>query len=183
MNTNYVWYISGALSAYHAPEILQTLKANFGTPKAIIVSKAALNFTSVKALKAIGHCRVVVNGWHEFEKAEISHVDIVDPNSIVLCYPATLNTISKFSIGDCSSPFLLALQCSQAQIVFAPALPPGGHESFVFQNFRKKSEKTTRIHVLPTVPVKSAASVHLRANAIPSMWTVVNFLKDLLSTS
>ena len=67
-------------------------------------------------------------------------------------YPATMHFLARLALGLADTPALLALQCTQAPIGLAPALPPGGWESPALERHLQVLEQRRNVVVAPPRP-------------------------------
>ncbi|GAA5068889.1 phosphopantothenoylcysteine decarboxylase/phosphopantothenate--cysteine ligase [Thermocatellispora tengchongensis] len=94
----------------------------------VVVTRSAERFVTRQALGGRLATDVLLDAWPG-EEATARHVEWADWAEAVVVYPATLQFMARLALGLADTPALLAAQCTNAPVVVAPALPPGGLES------------------------------------------------------
>ncbi|GAA1410066.1 flavoprotein [Catellatospora coxensis] len=120
----------------------------------VVLTRSALQFLTPTAVGAITGRAAQVDEWAG-PVAEAVHVTWQQWAQAVLVYPASLNYLARLAVGLADSPSLLAIQCSAAPVVVAPALPPGGWDSPVTAAHVAALAQRPTVTVLPPVPVRS----------------------------
>ncbi|GFH39521.1 flavoprotein [Streptomyces pacificus] len=150
---------TGSVAAAHLPFWASWLKVGHpGTEVRYVLTGAATRFVTREALVAIGGCDVLVDRWSDEPEPRARHVDLAQWPDAVVVLPATLNYLARVAIGLGDSPSLLALQCTQAAIALAPALPPGGAESAAYAEHAAKLRARRNVVVVPPHPGRSTTS-------------------------
>ncbi|WP_280264288.1 flavoprotein [Nocardia wallacei] len=148
-------YVTGAAMAAMTPVSLLALRAMRPADEVhVVLSAAAHRFVTREACAMHAH-RVSADDWDEMGSGR--HVELIRWPDAVVVYPATLNFVTRFSLGQADTPAMLAIQCTSAGVVIAPGLPPGGAESFAFRQAVGRLEGNRRIELLPTMVAPSAA--------------------------
>jgi len=106
----------------------------------VAITRSAERFVTRSSLAARSNNDVFLDAWADEGVAEASHVELADWAEAVVVYPATLSFVSRLALGAADSPVLLACQCTQAPVVLAPALPPGGVDSAAYKKHRAELE-------------------------------------------
>ncbi|MGW5384128.1 flavoprotein [Nocardia sp. NPDC003963] len=150
---NILLYVSGAVTAATTPLVLHALDSMRPRDEVrVVLSRSARRFVTPLACGA-GIRTVLTDDWDELSHGE--HVELSRWPEVIVVYPATLNFVTRFSLGTADTPFLLAAQCSPARMIIAPALPPGGVGSVAFTGARDRLAGQERIVVLPTTSAPS----------------------------
>jgi phosphopantothenoylcysteine decarboxylase / phosphopantothenate---cysteine ligase len=121
---------SGSVNVALLPFWVQWLTAGYPALRTrVVLTRTAERFVSRAALAALTHADVVPDAWPEEPTAQARHVELAEWADAVAVYPATLHFLARYALGLADTPALLALQCTAAPVVVAPALPPGGWQS------------------------------------------------------
>ena len=150
---------TGSVTAAHLPFWASWLKVGHpGTEVRYVLTGAATRFVAREALVAIGGCDVLADRWPDEPEPRARHVDLAQWPDAVVVLPATLNYLARLALGLGDSPSLLALQCTQAAIALAPALPPGGAESAAYAEHSAKLRARRNVVVVPPHPGRSTTT-------------------------
>ncbi|WP_169847059.1 flavoprotein [Rhodococcus rhodnii] len=137
------------------PLCLQMLRATRPADEVwVALSAASRRFVTPDAC-AMHADRVVLDDWNQMGSGE--HVELSRWPDAIIVYPASLNFVTRFSLGAVDTPAMLSIQCSAAPIVIAPALPPGGAESFSFGQAKTRLGEHARVQLLQTIVAPSVA--------------------------
>lgn len=90
----------------------------------VVLTRSATRFVTPEAVAHRSGGRVLLDEWETGCGAR--HVELAQEADAVIVHPATLDYLSRVAAGRGDSPSVLALQCTAAPVVLAPALPPGG---------------------------------------------------------
>lgn len=163
-----LFYVTGAAMAppLTPPLCLQTLRAMRPADEVrVALSAAALRFVTRDAC-AMHADHVLLDDWDRIRNGQ--HVELSRWPDVIVVYPASLNFVTRFSLGTVDTPVMLSIQCSAARIVIAPALPPGGAESFSFEQATARLEGHRRVELLPTIVAPSAVlGTEVRGAPVP----------------
>lgn len=150
---------TGSVTAAHLPFWASWLKMGQpGVEVRYVLTGAAGRFVTHEALTAIGGCEVLADRWPEEPEPRARHVDLAQWPDAVVVLPATLNYLARLALGLGDSPSILALQCTQAAIALAPALPPGGAQSAAYAEHSAKLAGRRNVVVVPPHPGRSTTS-------------------------
>ncbi|MFC8826789.1 flavoprotein [Streptomyces sp. NPDC057137] len=150
---------TGSVTAAHLPFWASWLKMGQpGVEVRYVLTGAATRFVTREALVAIGGCEVLADRWPEEPEARARHVDLAQWPDAVVVLPATLNYLARLALGLGDSPSMLALQCTEAAIALAPALPPGGAQSAAYAEHSAKLADRSNVIVVPPHPGRSTTS-------------------------
>lgn len=173
---------TGSVTAAHLPFWASWLK--MGQPEVevrYVLTGAATRFVTREALVAIGGCDVLEDRWPQEPEPRARHVDLAQWPDAVVVLPATLNYLARLALGLGDSPSMLALQCTEAAIALAPALPPGGVRSAAYEEHSAKLAGRRNVVVVPPHPGRSTTSGRREAWA-PASFPDVLAAADTLRT-
>jgi phosphopantothenoylcysteine decarboxylase/phosphopantothenate--cysteine ligase len=118
---------TGSVSATFLPFWLNWLRLSYPALETqVVLTRSAERFVTPAAVAAFSARPVLADAWPDEPSHGARHVELAEWADTVAVYPATLHYLARLALGLADTPSLLALQCSQAPIVLAPALPPGG---------------------------------------------------------
>ncbi|PBC64023.1 hypothetical protein BKI49_09970 [Streptomyces sp. Tue6028] len=144
---------TGAIAAAHLPTWISWVRTVHPEVQLrIVVTRNATRFVSTEALRVLGDCEVIEDQWESIPgHYRAFHVEIAEWADATLVYPATMNFLTRFSIGMTDTPALLALQCTEKPVVVAPSLPTGAAGSPPVTRHLATLEAARNVTVLPTV--------------------------------
>lgn len=173
---------TGSVTAAHLPFWASWLHMGHpGTEVRYVLTGAAGRFVTREALVAISGSDVLTDRWPDEPEPRARHVDLAQWPDAVVVLPATLNYLARLANGLGDSPSLLALQCTQAAIALAPALPPGGLESPAYAEHAARLGARRNVAVVPPHPGRSTTSGKREAWA-PASFPEVLAAADRLRT-
>jgi phosphopantothenoylcysteine decarboxylase/phosphopantothenate--cysteine ligase len=119
---------AGSVSATFLPYWLDWLRLSYPDLQTqVVLTRSAERFVTPTAAAAFTSRPVLRDDWQPDETTRGAlHVELTEWADAVAVYPATLHFLARLALGLADSPSLLALQCGNAPVVVAPALPPGG---------------------------------------------------------
>lgn len=118
----------------------------------VLLTPSATRFVTPAAIAARLGAEVSLDRWAEDESCA-THVKLWDWADGAVVHPATFDYLSRLATGRGDSPSLLALQCmTGTPIVIAPALPPGGRQSVVYEQNRGQLQERPHVKVLDPQP-------------------------------
>ena len=98
----------------------------------LVLTRSASRFVSPDALSVIAARPVQTDAWPEtFTTAP--HVELAEWADAFAVYPASAHYLARLAAGLADTPSLLALQCTNAPVAVAPALPEGLWETKLMQ--------------------------------------------------
>ncbi len=113
--------VSGGIAAYKAPALVRALVKS-GHEVQVIVTGAALSFTTALSLSTVSGRPVRTSLLDPAEEGTVGHIELADWPDIVVVAPATADLMAKSAhglAGDLASTVLLA---TQAPVLWAPAM-------------------------------------------------------------
>lgn len=168
---------TGSLNAAFLPRDLAWLRTAYPELETqVVLTRSALQFVTPTATGSITGRPALVDEWPA-PVAEAVHVTLQQWAQAVLVYPASLNYLARLALGLADSPSLLAIHCSAAPVVVAPALPPGGWDSPVTAAHVAALRARPTITVLPPVPVRSFSTGRDDAHGPPPFAAVLGTLE------
>lgn len=145
-----LWVVTGSISAADTPFWATWLRQAYPDVHIrMVLTPTAAGLVSAAALSARLSEPVVPDRWPEGEGRAV-HVEWQNWAEAILVFPATLDYLSRFAAGLAGAPSLLAAQCTEAPVVLAPALPPGGVRSHAFRRAVELLEPRANVAVAPT---------------------------------
>lgn len=178
---------TGSVTAAHLPFWASWLKMGQpGVEVRYVLTGAATRFVTREALVAIGGCEVLEDRWPDEPEPRARHVDLAQWPDAVVVLPATLNYLARLALGLGDSPSMLALQCTEAAIALAPALPPGGVRSAAYEEHSAKLAGRRNVVVVPPRPGRSTTSGRREAWApasFPEVLAAADTLRAELATA
>jgi phosphopantothenoylcysteine synthetase/decarboxylase len=146
---------TGSLNATFLPRDLAWLRIAYPQLETqVVLTRSAQQFITATAVGAITGRPAIIDEWPQ-PVADAVHVELQQWAQAIMVYPASLNYLARLALGLADSPSLLAIACSGAPVVVAPALPPGGWGSEVTAGHVAALQRRTTVTVLPPVPVRS----------------------------
>ncbi|MBA0053570.1 hypothetical protein E0L36_22630 [Streptomyces sp. AJS327] len=146
-----------------------------------VVTRSAERFVTRSAVTAFAGGQVLQDVWPDHDEPETGakHVELAHWPDAVVVYPASFHFVSRLALGVADTPMLLALQCTRAPVVVAPALPPGGYESPAFQRHLETLKERPNVAVVPPLPGVSLTTGRNDASVVPDLNLVVPVLERL----
>ncbi|MEU7551675.1 flavoprotein [Streptomyces sp. NPDC044571] len=117
-----------------------------------IITRSATKFVTPTALSVFAGHTPQLDSWTEEPEKSAAHVEMAEWADTVIVHPATFHFTSRLALGVADTPVLLALQCTRAPIVLAPALPPGALASAAWESHMAALERRANVHVVPPHP-------------------------------
>ncbi|MFF8646407.1 flavoprotein [Streptomyces sp. NPDC015345] len=144
----------------------------------MVLTHSAQRFVTQQALAGRLHRNgeVMLDEWPEHE-ATARHVELAEWAQAVVVYPATFHFLARLALGLADSPSLLACHCTAVPVVVAPALPPGGLESTVFQSHWATLAARPNVVLVPPGPGVSLTTGRSEAWVPPLLPEVISLLE------
>ncbi|WP_331730006.1 flavoprotein [Streptomyces sp. NBC_00073] len=117
-----------------------------------VITRSATKFVTPTALSVFAGHTPQLDSWGEEPETSAAHVEMAEWADTVIVHPATFHFTSRLALGVADTPVLLALQCTRAPIVLAPALPPGALASAAWESHMAALERRPNVHVVPPHP-------------------------------
>ncbi|MFI2370943.1 flavoprotein [Streptomyces sp. NPDC018833] len=144
-----------------------------------MVTRSAERFVTRTALTAFAGDEVLRDVWPDEPEVGARHVELAQWPDAVVVHPATFHFVSRLALGVADTPLMLALQCTQAPIAVAPALPPSGVESFAYRQHVAALEQRPNVTVVPPQPGFSVTTGRMDAAVATPLPEVVPALERL----
>lgn len=145
----------------------------------VILTRAAERFVTRATLTPILGRPVLQDTWPEEPEVGAAHVDLAQwPDSIAV-YPASLHFTARLALGLADTPTMLALQCTSAPIVLAPALPPGGATSHAYLRHLEALSGRANIAIAPPKPGFSVTTRQADASTVAPLSELIPLLEQL----
>ncbi|ROV70441.1 flavoprotein [Streptomyces globisporus] len=171
---------TGALGVSALPGWLGWLRETYPeTETKVLLTRQASTFVAPAALAAIGGRPVEHDSWSTEPTTAALHVQLSQWADAIAVYPATFHFVSRFATGLADTPSLLALQCTNAPIGIAPALPPGGYESHAFRSHLSALRDRRNVVVAPPEPGRSVTSGRIEASTTAPLTTLLPMIEEL----
>lgn len=174
---------SGAVSVLHMPFWLNWLAGAYPDLEVrVVLTRSAERFATRETLGLLSRRPALADRWPEEYTDGALHVRLWEWFDCALVYPACLNYIARLANGMGDAPSLLALQCSEAPIVVAPALPPGALTNPLVADHFTRLGRRPNVVVAPTRPSVSVTTGNRDSDGLVPMWTAVELLEGLRAT-
>ncbi|MFG2678574.1 flavoprotein [Streptomyces sp. NPDC048392] len=142
--------VTGSAAAGAMPQWLTWLRSAYPELGVkVVMSRSAERFVTPMSLRLRLDEDVLIDSWDDCERAR--HVEHAEWAEAVVVHPATFHFTARFALGLADTPALLTLQCTDALVALAPALPPGGLESRAFQQHWASLAADPRVVLVPPI--------------------------------
>lgn len=156
---NLVLVVSGSLRAAFAPYMINWIRIHRPDIELRVVrTRAARSFVTRPALQQLAGRSVDDDEWDADAVGPALHIELAQWADAVLVYPATLDYVGRVARGEGDTPSLLMIACSDAPVVIAPALPPGGLEGRTYSRHVEDIQRLTGVVVAAPKLGMSAAT-------------------------
>ena len=156
---------TGSVSTMYLPAWVSWFSETY--PKAVLrvmITHSAQAFLGMAALQAFAKFPIEVDSW-EGHETEAYHVELGQWADAFVIYPATANYISRYAMGACDSPAMLALQSTESPVLLSPALPPGFLKSEAWRMHSEAIIRRPNAVIVP--PTKGQSSFDSSIEAYP----------------
>ncbi|WP_331721254.1 flavoprotein [Streptomyces sp. NBC_00212] len=158
---------TGALGVMFMPMWAHWLKSSYPQLELkTMLTRSAQQFVGPAAVLALSGGPLLSDAWPTDSVATAVHVELTEWADAVLVHPATFHFTSRLAMGMADTPLLLALQCTQAPIAIAPALPPGGCTSSAY--LRNLETLAARPNVVVVPPIQGLSATTGKNDASPA---------------
>jgi phosphopantothenoylcysteine decarboxylase/phosphopantothenate--cysteine ligase len=169
---------SGAVNVAFLPFWLNWLTLSYPQLEIqIVLTRSAEKFVTRAALTALAHHEVLPDAWPDEPQPGARHVELVEWADAVAVFPATMHFLARLALGVADTPALLALQCTPAPIVLAPALPPYGWQSPAVTGHVAALRRRPNVVIAPPRPGPSVTTGRDDGWIPPPFPTVLRFLE------
>ncbi|MFF6998419.1 flavoprotein [Streptomyces sp. NPDC008313] len=144
---------TGSLGVMFMPMWLNWLRTAYPDIEVrTVLTRSAQRFVTRDAVTAFAGGTVLQDVWPDEPEEGATHVQLAQWPDTVVVHPATYSFVSRLALGVADTPLLLALQCTAAPIAVAPALPPGGAESYGYRRHVAALAERPNVTVVPPQP-------------------------------
>lgn len=144
---------TGALGVLFMPMWLSWLRISYPDLEIrSMVTRSALRFVTPDALAIFAGHQAALDEWPTGPQTSAPHVEMAHWADTVIVHPATFHFTSRFALGLCDTPVLLALQCTRVPVALAPALPPGALDSPAWEQHTEALARHRNVVVVPPHP-------------------------------
>ena len=165
--------VTGSVTAAFMPYHVAWLRSSHPeVALKIVLTRSAARFVAAPALAALSDTTIYQDDWQQYPDGAAPHVEWSIWCDSAIVYPATLGCIGRLAHGAADTPAMLALQITNAPIVLAPSLPPGGLDSHAYLTAMHLLSAQPRVTVVPPVPGRSTTTGGLDAHA-PALFSTV----------
>lgn len=172
-----LWVMSGAIGSAFAPYWANWIElSNLDIDLRVVLTPAAQRFVSNESLNALVKREIEIDSWAD-NSGSAFHVELAQWADVIIIHPCTFDFLARFASGRGDSPVMLALQSTEALIMFCPALPPGMVNSVAFKNHVQHIKD--RENTLLAWPTQGISTQTREFDAAPA----ANFLECLLTLS
>ncbi|WP_306370083.1 flavoprotein [Nocardiopsis sp. CC223A] len=166
---------TGSMAVTDMPSWLRWLRRSFPQLEVrVVLTRSAQRFVTTTAFLHSTSHKVIVDAWED-EPDRALHVNLASWAEAILIYPATLNYLARLALGMADSPSLLATQCTEAPVIVAPALPPGGVRSAAYRTHVEALSKRPNTAVVQS-STRSGAPAGKDHEVLVPMLTVLETL-------
>lgn len=113
--------MTGGIAAYKAPALVRQLKA-LGADVRVVMTAAALEFTTTTTLQALSGHPVRIECFDEAHEQAMGHIELARWADYLLIAPATANTLAKLALGLADDLLSTLVLATQAPLILAPAM-------------------------------------------------------------
>ncbi len=120
-NAKITLLVSGSIAAYKSAELVRELQRQ-GAEVQVAMSRAAMEFITPLTMQTLSGKPVYSDLFDEKAEYEIGHISLADRANLILCAPATADSMAKAAHGmadDLLSTVILATRCP---VLFVPAM-------------------------------------------------------------
>ncbi|KZX21354.1 flavoprotein [Rathayibacter tanaceti] len=136
----------------------------------VVLTPRARAFVGVSATTALTGERPLIDEWGDRHDDPV-HVGLEQWAEGYLVHPASMDFLSRLSLGLCDSPLLLALQGTVRPLVVAAAAPPGFTSGPSWPLYTERMSARARTVLLPPMDGVSVAAPE-RVGAPPQLFPV-----------
>lgn len=122
-----------------------------GVEMRIVLTRSAQRFVTREGLAVLTNRQVFEDSWSDDSQVRKLHVELAGWPDAIAVYPAGMHFIARLAQGLADTPATMALQCTDAPIALAAALPPGGWESAAMREHRTRLADRENVVLLPPV--------------------------------
>ncbi|RHW36463.1 bifunctional phosphopantothenoylcysteine decarboxylase/phosphopantothenate--cysteine ligase CoaBC [Neobacillus notoginsengisoli] len=113
--------VTGGIAVYKAAALTSKL-VQAGAQVKVIMSESAAKFVAPLTFQALSRNDVYTDTFEEKIPGAIAHIDLADWPDLIICAPATANTISKLAAGIADNMVTTTMLASTAPVWIAPAM-------------------------------------------------------------
>ncbi|WP_053366142.1 bifunctional phosphopantothenoylcysteine decarboxylase/phosphopantothenate--cysteine ligase CoaBC [Bacillus sp. FJAT-27245] len=113
--------VTGGIAVYKAAALTSKL-VQAGAVVKVIMSESATKFVAPLTFQALSRNDVYTDTFDEKIPGAIAHIELADWPDLVICAPATANTIGKLAAGIADNMVTTTLLASTAPVWIAPAM-------------------------------------------------------------
>lgn len=156
---------TGSLGVMFMPMWSQWLRTSYPQLEVrTVITRSAEQFVTRTALAVFSGHEILVDAWPDEPRPKALHVELAQWPDAVVIHPASFHFVSRLALGMADSPVLLALQCTQAAIAVAPALPPGGPDSPGYRRHIEALAERPNVVVIPPTTGRSVTTGRMEAS-------------------
>ncbi|WP_406102124.1 flavoprotein [Streptomyces sp. NBC_01003] len=171
---------TGSLGVMFMPMWLNWLRTAYPDIEVrTMLTRSAQRFVTRDALTAFAGGTVLQDVWPDEPEEGATHVELAQWPDAIVVHPATYNFVGRLALGAADTPLLLALQCTRAPVAVAPALPPGGAESYGYRRHVAALAERPNVTVVPPQPGYSVTTGRPGATVATPLPAVIPALERL----
>ncbi|GAA2449019.1 flavoprotein [Streptomyces glaucus] len=156
---------TGSLGVMFMPMWSQWLRTSYPQLEVrTVITRSAEQFVTRTALTVFTGREILVDAWPDEPRPKALHVELAQWPDAVVIHPASFHFVSRLALGMADTPVLLALQCTQAPVVVAPALPPGGTDSPAYRRHIEALAERPNVIVIPPTTGRSVTTGRMEAS-------------------
>ncbi|MEU3347145.1 flavoprotein [Streptomyces sp. NPDC006700] len=156
---------TGSLGVMFMPMWSQWLRTSYPQLEVrTVITRSAEQFVTRTALTVFTGREILVDAWPDEPRPKALHVELAQWPDAVVIHPASFHFVSRLALGMADTPVLLALQCTQAPVAVAPALPPGGTDSPAYRRHIEALAERPNVVVIPPTTGRSVTTGRMEAS-------------------
>ncbi|MFF7329875.1 flavoprotein [Streptomyces sp. NPDC090306] len=170
---------SGGISVTALPEWIMLVRVRYGWSVRVCLTRSAETLVSRTALAAVTQAPVAGPDW-DTSAGVVPHKELAEWADLLVVAPATTNFIAKCAAGMADSLALTTVICSEAPVLFAPAVPA---RAMARASVRRNLELLEQDghHVVPCEPARSAHDGTTVEAGMPSLPGILRHAAQVLS--
>lgn len=156
---------TGSLGVMFMPMWSQWLRTSYPQLEVrTVITRSAEQFVTRTALTVFTGREILVDAWPDEPSPKALHVELAQWPDAVVVHPASFHFVSRLALGMADTPVLLALQCTEAAVAIAPALPPGGQDSPGYRRHIEALAERPNVVVIPPTTGRSVTTGRMEAS-------------------
>lgn len=174
---------TGSIGVAHAPYWVTLLRLGYPELELrVAVTRSAERFVTRGALGPMSGGNTLLDAWPDGPVDRALHVELAEWADTVIVHPASMHFLARLAQGLADTPVLLALQCTTAPVVLAPALPLGAVDSVPYRRHLAALADRPNITVVPPLPGLSSTTGRWDAASAAPLPQLIAAAEELRTT-